>query len=307
MRAEDYRAPLPIVPESWLPLWKSFARNLRASDRSERTLKAYAAALTDLAHFLDPAPPIAAVSRQQLEEFMAAFQIGHQPGYVAIHYRGLRRFFNWLVEEEELAASPMKRIKLPKVPDEPPTVLDLGQLRKLLEACRGQGFEARRDMALLRFLLDTGVRLGGVTAMTVNDVDLDRQRVRIRAKGGDFYSVPLGAKAVRDLDRYLRARAGHRLAHSPAVWLGMAGPMTESGIYQIVRRRSRLAGLKVKSAVHAFRHSFSHHYLAAGGEEGDLMVLGGWKSRAMLARYGRSHATERARAAHRRFSPGDQV
>jgi integrase len=69
----------------------------------------------------------------------------------------------------------------------------------------------------------------------------------------------------------------------------------------------REVGVEADNLVHVFRHTFGHLWRANGGEEGDLMVLGGWKSRAMLDRYGKSAAVERAKSAHRRFSPGDRI
>lgn len=311
----EYRAPTPKLPESWMPFWKSFVRNLRASQTSERTMKAYGAAIADLAKFLAPAPPIRALTREQLEEFFAAFQVGHKASYVAIHFRGLRRWFNWLVEEDELGASPMRRIKEPKVPDEPIPILSIEDIRKLLASCRhvyprpgtDQEFRDRRDMALIRFLIDTGARRGGTTTLRLDQLDLDAQGALVRAKGGDTYEVRLGVKATRDIDRYLRLRAQHRFHDSPYLWIGRLGALTEDGIYQTIAKRGLAAGLKLEDTVHVFRHSFSHYFRLNGGEEGDLQELGGWKSRAMLARYGKSVAVERARVAHRKFSPGDLV
>ena len=67
------------------------------------------------------------------------------------------------------------------------------------------------------------------------------------------------------------------------------------------------AAVAAEDHVHVFRHTFGHLWRANGGEEGDLMILGGWKSWAMLDRYGKSAAGERAKAAHRSMSPADRV
>lgn len=82
--------------------------------------------------------------------------------------------------------------------------------------------------------------------------------------------------------------------------------MTDHGIGQLIERRCQAAGID-HIHPHQFRHFFAHDWLDNGGQEQDLMMLAGWRSRQMLAKYGKSVADERAKAAHRRARLGDQI
>jgi integrase len=112
--------------------------------------------------------------------------------------------------------------------------------------------------------------------------------------------VPLSRAAVAALDKYLRVRGSHPHADTPWLWLGRRGRLTDSGILQVVEKLGRAAGIRGLHP-HVFRHTFAHNSLSRGMAEGDVAMIAGGKDRAMLARYGRSAAAERAVAAFRRL------
>lgn len=288
----------------------SFARHLRAENKAPSTITTYSKAVVQFDEYLASVGmprAVAGIRREHVEAFLVALQDrSARPATVSQRYRSLQQFFRWLEAEGEVPATPMARMKPPAVPVEPPEVLRDDDFRALLKACSGADFADRRDSAVLRLFLDTGMRRGELAGLRLDDIDFDHDTAIVMGKGRRPRVCPFGRKTAQALDRYLRVRGRHPHAESEWLWLGKKGRLTDTGVEQLVKRRAAQAGL-VGVHPHLFRHSYAHAMLAAGMQEGDVMSLGGWRSRQMLDRYGASAKAERARDAYRQHSPGDRL
>ena len=293
----------------------SFERNIRPQ-LSPHTVRLYGDCVRVLASFLvDRGMPldVAAISREHIETFLFDMrERGYAPASVSVYFRSIGRFFKWLLEEGEITVDPMLRIRGPKVVPPPTPFLTEEQLRNLLATVDGADFESRRDAAILRVFIDSGARRHEVANLRwnpkdpeANDVYLDQGYLRVMGKGGRWRIVPVGARTVKALDRYLRLRGRSPYAALPWLWLSFKGRLTDSGLFQMIRRLGQQAGFLLHP--HQLRHSFAHHWLSAGGTESDLMQIAGWSDADMLQRYGATGKTERARDAHRRLGLGDRL
>ena len=290
-------------------LQRSFLRHLRAEGRSPATLRLYGQAVTFFSRWLESEGREATLdelNRPAIREWLAVLSDTHEPGTVKVRYRGLFRFCVWLVDEDELPSNPMKTLAPPALKMKPVPVLSDVELAALLKACAGKEFNDRRDEALVRFLLDCGVRVSEACQLTVDRLDLDQQMAIVRGKGNKVRPVYFSARTTRALDRYLRARAHHRWAHLDALFLTQRGALSPDGARDRVRIRGEMAGVDGLHP-HRFRHTFAHDFLMSGGQERDLKRLAGWSSDVMLERYGASAADVRAKAAAQRLKRGDRV
>jgi site-specific recombinase XerD len=178
------------APNDIAELEAEFAIMLQATNRSPRTIEAYMAGVAALRAFLvERGMPNAvdAVAREHVEAFYAwMLETGYAAASVKNRHDGIRQFFAWCEEEGEVpeGKNPMRHVRSPKVPQNPPDILRTEEVRALLDACAGKTFEDRRDAAVVWLLFDTGIRLSECAGILVDDIDLpERREVRVLGKG----------------------------------------------------------------------------------------------------------------------------
>jgi len=300
--------------QAWLDSW---VVHLRGRNLSATAITSYVDAYKRLVrwavhHDLDDPTRI---RRRHLEAFQAAERerISNRgrplsPATIAMTHTRLKLFFGWLADEEDIP-DPTAKLAAPMVPGKRIEVLTDTQLRSLLATCRGKDFTQRRDTAIIRVLLDAGVRRAELEAMRPDDVDLVTQTILIHGKGRRDRVVAIGARTTEALDRYLRARARHRDRRLPNLWLASSphrGALGYDGVGLMLKRRGREAGIEGLHP-HQLRHTAYHAAKSAGLDDAAALSQFGWRSRAMLDHYGAATAETRAVQAVRRLSAGDRI
>jgi integrase/recombinase XerD len=299
----------------------SWQLHLEAANKSPKTVRSYLDSLRALIRFAgdhDMPADAEGVDASHIRAFLLAEEKRTSPASAGVHFRNLRVFFGWLAAEGEREnPNPMDRVEAPKVAKKAKAFFTDEELVRLLKTCSGSSFADRRDTALMRILMDTGMRVSGLAGLRYdpqdesrNDVNLAQRRLRICLKGGNELWVPIGRKSAAAIDKYIRARARHPQASSPWLWLGVKGHatarMTDSGIRDMVGRRGEQAGIQ-NVHPHRFRRSFADGWLANGGSPDDLMHIAGWKTYDMVREYTEQRGIARAHNAHARLSPGDRI
>lgn len=313
------REPRPPVP-TWAAAWiSSFRLSLRSDRKSPRTVSWAVGGASWLAGWLGREQPQltdwAQVDAVQIREFFVYLQDPPEPGGPARCTqsaansigRAVQSWWKWWAAEED-APNPMDKVRPPSAPKlgaTAPAILAVEQVRTLLrDAEAGKDFEGRRDAALIRVFASTGGRVSELALLDLDDVDLENRTIKVLGKGGWERLAPIDHACARAIDRYLRLRARHKLAHLPALWLpikarpGSRG-LTAWGVRQILERRAARLGIKLWP--HLFRHTFVDRWLDAGGAEGDLQTIMGWQSPQMLRHYAARSRGKRALRAYDRI------
>jgi integrase len=285
--------PNTELVESW---------QLAIHNRSEGTRELYVRALGYFVDWLTKRaggdqPDLLEVRRGDIEAWSSSMN-GLAVNTRRTRWVALRSFYNWALEEGEVEDSPVAKVKMGRPDEPPPPVIPMDRLKAIVKMCEGKGFSERREMALLRTFLATGIRLGECAALRLEDVDLQTRILVVqRRKGGRRRVARFDASAAASIDRYRRVRARHRSAGTPWLWLGLQGPMTDSGIDSALSRRAAAAAAGVDGFhIHLLRHTWADLWKSSGGSDEDLARLGGWQDVRVMARYGAGRATDRALA-----------
>ena len=179
----------------------------------------------------------------------------------------LRSFYRHLRRQDLITDDPTVHLRAPKQSRRLPQVLTRDEVARLLEAPRGTEPAALRDRALLELMYACGLRASEAIGLETGDVDLESGILRARGKGSKERFVPIGSAASRALVAISAAagRGWSATGWKPSLFVNhRGGGLTRQGLYKIVQRHARAAGLDGKMSPHTLRHTFATHLLAGG-------------------------------------------
>lgn len=298
-----------MPPPDLLALLGSWEINLLSDNKSPTTITSYLRGVRLYMEWCEQSGHPVELTRAQIQQYAAELIAENkEANTVRLRLAALRQFAKWLLEEGELPDDPLLGLKPPKIPTKVVHGLSDEQLRALIKACKGPRFRDKRDEAIVRLMIETGMRASETVALAVDDVEPLKNGIVVirRGKGMKGRTAPFGAQTAAALDRYLRARRAHKLAATPALWLGVGGSkgLAYFGLNDTLRDRAQTAGIE-GFHLHLMRHTAATRWLRAGGSEGGLMAIAGWSTRSMMDRYTGASAAERAAAEARVLGLGE--
>jgi integrase/recombinase XerD len=245
---------------------------------SANTLAAYKRDLTRYGSFLASRgiDDAADVDPATVRSFMAALSASthhgdepYSPTSVARSLSTVRSFHRFLLREGDAESDPAAGVVRPRLPRALPHPLSADEVQLILDAPDPGTDAGLRDRAWLEVLYGAGLRISEMTAMDVDDVDLDEGYVRVLGKGGKEREVPMGRYARDAMEAYLtRARPAMAAPSSRgALFLSQrGGRLRRQSCARLLSGYASKAGLTRKVSLHDLRHSFATHLLDGGAD-----------------------------------------
>jgi site-specific recombinase XerD len=286
------QADQPAVRGAWGDAMRVFDRDLRARSASERTRRAYAADLAQLASWADEAGiEPKDIGHRDLRRFAAHLSDrGASAASIARKLAAIRGFFAALLREGSVGANPAELVGSPKRESKLPRVMKRDEVASLLDRIPARTPLELRDRAMLELAYSCGLRAEEVVNLDADSPDFDGERLRVEGKGGRTRLVPIGEPAQHALRRYLERGRSALLdgRDETALLLSKSGRrLHPSDVRRRLERWVREAAIVGGVSPHTLRHSFATHLLEGGADLRAIQELLGHSSLATTQIYTR--------------------
>jgi integrase/recombinase XerD len=197
-------------------------------------------------------------------------ELGLTPASAARYYSSIKGFFYYLFANRYIEINPVEKVSPPKLSKSLPSVLTFEEIDKILSAPDINNKLGLRDKSILEMLYACGLRVSELTGLKISNLFFDEEIIRVFGKGSKERLVPVGSSAISWTREYLiksRPILEKKSKSEGIVYLNNRGTkLSRMGVWKIVERYTKEAGIERDVHPHTFRHSFATHLLEGGAD-----------------------------------------
>ncbi|MBH09975.1 MAG: hypothetical protein CMG74_06405 [Candidatus Marinimicrobia bacterium] len=274
-----------------MPLWikmqtyfKDYLTMLRVElNLSSQTLDAYKRDIARYLSFLTRKniSSLNAISQRFVREYIRYLsKKGLAPASIKRNVSSIKNYHKYLSEENMVNNNPTLNLSTPKIPKKLPDILSVDDVEKIINAIDPKSKYHNRDRAIIEILYSCGLRVSEMCDLKLRNLFLEDDLIRVMGKGLKERLIPIGGKAKKDLDQYLKYTRPllNKKTGSSSVFLSRNGnPLTRSMINKILEKWKKVSGIEKNLSPHTLRHSFATHLLKGGADLRFVQLMLGHK------------------------------
>jgi len=273
---------------------------------SEETVKSYKSDLDNFADFLiNKNKNFFNIDKNIIREYLKFLDdCKLKNSSIGRHLSTLRSFYNFLVREEKIKTNLFNNFTNPKKEKKLPNFLYHNELDKIYSSCEDETPLGKRNLLILELLYATGIRVGELTNIKLNDINNKEQSIRVKGKGnkerityyGEYTEVALADYLANGRNKLLKEKNDYLILNR------FGNQITTNGTRDALNKIFKVAGIKNKVSPHVIRHTFATHLLEAGADLKSVQELLGHESLSTTQIY--THVTnERLRSIYLNTHP----
>ena len=233
---------------------------------AKNTIESYMRDLAQFAHFIlrmYDVPP-KRVEPEMIRNYLTRmYDLGREKSSQARALSGIKSFFNFLILNDMIEASPAELIEAPKASRPLPDTLTTAEIDRLIGSIDSSTTKGLRDRAILEVLYSCGLRVSELCELRIGDLFFGEGYIRVTGKGDKQRLVPISAMARERINLYLDYRKNR--FRDEVLFLNNRGcKLTRVMIFTIIKQAAQRASIDKKISPHTFRHSFATHLLQGG-------------------------------------------